>query len=350
MKILFYIHHLGNGGAERVTAVIANELNRIGNQVSICMHHNSANSYTIDSGIDLKYLPEVCRAKRYLTIRRFIKVLKPDVIIAVMPYNFVTMLIATLGLKIPLIASDHTNFQWNAVWKLKFIRYYLYRFADVVTILSHNDQKFMETRLHNMKVMYNPLSFPRLKKSVIRKKNILCVGRISVWDVKGFDLAIQMWGRIAKKYPDWTLEIAGEGEKKDLDYLEALTRENNVYEQTHFLGFCQNIKEIMSHSSIFVLSSRVEGFPCSLLEAMSQGCAAVAFEIHGIIEEIISNGKDGYIIKDGDLDSFSSIVEKLIADEELRIAIGNEAIKSVKRFEVENIGQEWIHLLESLKK
>ncbi len=346
MKLFFYIHHLGNGGAERVTSVLANELGRTGNEVTICMHHHNTNTYKTSEKVSLLYLPETnSRIRRLNNLRKIVQKNRPDVIIAVMPYNYVSIKIATMGLNIPIIVSDHTNFRWNANKLLKFIRYYLYRFATIVTVLSNNDKRFMEHRLHNMRVMYNPLSFPRLGEGTERRKNILCVGRVSVWEVKGFDLIIRIWSKIADKHPDWTLEIAGDGNENDFNYLKSLAEENGMINRMNFLGFRSDIVDVMSHSSIFALPSRIEGFPCSLLEAMSQGCAPVAFDIHGIMYEIISDGKDGFIVKDGNLDGFCQRLEQLMNDEDLIGTIGRNAIDSVKRFEVEKIGKEWQEML-----
>ncbi len=267
-----------------------------------------------------------------------------------MPYNFIAVKLATLGLKIPIVVSDHANFRWNVNKLLKFIRFYGYRFADWVTVLSHNDECYMKKRLHNMKVMYNPLSFSRLSEYTERKKNILACGRVSVWHVKGFDLLIQIWSKIAPVYPNWSLDIAGDGSEADFAHLKSIAREYGVLDRINFLGFCKDIKEVMATSSIFALSSRFEGFPCSLLEAMSQGCAPVAFSIHGIISEIITDGVDGYIVDDGNLKLFENRLAYLMDDDKHITQISAAAISSMKRFEVSIVGNEWESFLKEVVK
>ena len=354
MKVFFFIHHLGNGGAERVTSVLANELANRGLDITIGLYGYNKNEYDLNPNVTINIIKQPTglsrRVKKYLNLRKYVRDLHPDIIIAVMPYNFVAMKIATLGMCIPLIVSDHANFTWNANRVLKLIRYYGYKFADRVTVLSHNDEIFMTNRLHYMKVMYNPLSFPRLFEPTQRKKNILACGRISIWNVKGFDLIIKIWGKLADKYPDWELEIAGDGCEADFECLKKITKECGIGNRTKFLGFCKNIKDVMAHSSIFVLSSRAEGFPCSLLEAMSQGCAPVSFSIHNIISEIITDGKDGYIVNDGDLQTFEEKLSLLIEQEELREIISKNAIESMKRFETTVIGNEWESFLNEVVK
>lgn len=352
MNILFFIHHLGNGGAERVTSVLANELAERGNKVTIGVYEHNENGYDLNSKVHVQriYMPtgRFRRFRKYLKIRSVIKGNQPDVIIAVMPYNFVAAYISSFGLGIPVIVSDHANFTWNLNRTLKFIRHRVYALADKVTVLSHNDEKYMEKKLHNMKVMYNPLSFPRLTESTERMKNILACGRVSIWDVKGFDLLIKMWGNLAPKYPDWTLDIAGDGSEADFNHLKEIAKESNVLDRINFLGFCRNIKDVMAHSSIFALSSRAEGFPCSLLEAMSQGCAPVSFSIHGIISEIIDNNNDGFIVTDNDLDTFENRLSFLIENQECRQSMSNKAIASMERFEVSTIVDEWETFLNEI--
>lgn len=352
MRIFFFIHHLGNGGAERVTSVIANELVARNIDVTIGLYEHNKNGYDMHPNVRIAKVDQpkgnFHRTKKYLAIRSTIKEVNPDVIIAVMPYNFIAVKIAALGLRIPVIVSDHANFTWNVNKLLKFIRYHVYKLADKVTVLSHKDEEFMSKRLHNMKVMYNPLSFPRLTEQTTRKNSILACGRVSIWDVKGFDLLIQIWGRMASKYPEWTLEIAGDGSKEDFEYLHKIARENNVDDRINFLGFCKNIKDVMAHSSIFALPSRAEGFPCSLLEAMSQGCAPVAFSIHGIISEIITEGTDGFIVRDGDLSSFENRLSYFIEDVNYRNKISQNAIESMGRFDTSVIGDEWVSFLNSV--
>ena len=353
MRIFFYIHHLGNGGAERVTSVLANEMARQGHTIGIGFQNKSNNAYSINPQIELidktsNSSSLFRRFKKYSSLRKTIKQWKPDAIIAVMPYNFVAVKIATFGLHIPIVVSDHTNFTWNANWKLKLIRYYFYRTADVVAVLSKFDYNLMSTRLRNMVVMYNPLSFPMIKETTNKDKIVLAVGRLSAWQVKGFDRLLKIWSEVAPHYPEWKLQIAGDGDKKDYDYLKSLVESFHLNSRVEFLGFCNNIKDLMAKASIFVLTSRIEGFPCGLLEAMSQGCSPVAFSIHGIIQEIITEGEDGYIIDDDDIGMFREKLCLLIEQEQLCDSIRHKAISNIRRFDVEKVVRNWISLLESL--
>ena len=355
MRIFFYIHHLGNGGAERVTTSLANEMANQGHSVCIGLKTRGNNLYSISPEIELfentvDNVKFFRRHKKYRALRKKIMSWNPDVIIAVMPYNFVAVKVATLGLNIPIVVSDHTNFTWNANWKLKFIRYYFYRTADAVAVLSKFDYNLMESRLKNAVVMYNPLSFPVITGAPERNKTVLAVGRLSVWHVKGFDRLIEIWALVAPKFPDWKLRIAGDGSEEDYNYLRDQASKYNLEDRIEFLGFCDNIKEVMTSASVFVLTSRIEGFPCSLMEAMSQGCAPVAFSIHGIIKEIITDGKDGFIVPDDDMTKFGEMLCLLLENEYQRNSFSQKAIESIRRFEVDKVVKNWMSFLERLSR
>ena len=352
MKILFYISVLGGGGAERVISVVSNGLVKRGHDVHIIISAYSEKDYSYDKKIKITCLPRPTDndlKMNYLKdLRKLVEEIHPDVMVGVVHLDFYRLWEATKGLGIPIVASDHNNFHKNSSVKIKYVRYYLYNFADVTTVLTQNDFEYMKHKLHNMVVINNPLSFPILEEDTEKEKTILCCGRFDVWYVKGLDLMIRIWSMIAKNHPDWKLQIAGTGKDDIIDFIKHLTDLDNVSDSVEFLGYRKDIKEIMSKASIFVLSSREEGFPCVLTEAMSQGCAPVAFDIRGNIKEIITDGEDGYIVPDDDLEMFAKRLEELIDNEETRKKFRENARVSLKRFEPEKIVDQWEKILTDL--
>ena len=246
---------------------------------------------------------------------------------------------------IPVIAVDHTSFSRKISWLEDWIRNYFYKYADVLSILTKKDEGLLGTRLPNKVVIYNPLSFPPLKTKTIRNKNILVAGRLSFWKVKGIDRIIDIWAKISDKYPDWILEIAGEGNSKSTHYLHDLVSHKGLDKRVKFLGQLHDMKTKLAETSIFALPSRVEGFPMVLMEAMSQGCACVAFKLGGASDEMMTNNKSGYIVEDGNMDVFSDSLCKLIDNPSLREQLGSNAINESKRFSVESFIQSWINIL-----
>ena len=290
---------------------------------------------------------------RYFSIlyrgRKIVKKIHPDIVIGVMPVFFVLAKLVTLGLKIPVIASDHTSFSKNSVMRFRFIRFHLYPFADAVTILTHLDYSLLGNKLPRKVVMPNPLSYPVFSKKSIRRKNILAVGRLDVWKIKGFDMLIEAWEQLACKFPDWILEIAGTGSEKSYEELKSMVTVHGLENRINFLGFRTDIDSIMREASIFILSSRIEGFPMGLVEAMSQGCACVSFAIGGAVSEIITHDRNGIIVDDGDISSLAQELSVLMTDKDKRERLSKNAVQDISRFEADNIAQKWEELFSRLK-
>lgn len=357
MKVCFYIESLGWGGAENVTALIAGQLAQNGHEVSILTDVFYQSSYNISRLVtiiplfhnkdDRRGVGRTFRAIK--TIRRYVKRECPDVSVAIMPAMFRLLFFATIGLKHKIVASDHTSFDRNLGFRNKFIRFYLYKFADAVTVLSQVDYDYLGKRLPQKVVMPNPLAFNCIKEiNVQRKKRILAAGRLDAWFIKGFDLLIEAWSDVVKKHPDWTLEIAGGGAEKSQQELIKIIENNNVISNTSLIGFQQNIDELMRSSEIFVLSSRVEGFGMVLIEAMSQGCACVSFDCGGRQSEIIENNKNGIIISDYNTKLLSNAINILIEDDNLRYELAYNASNSAEKYSLPTIANRWENLLSKL--
>jgi glycosyltransferase involved in cell wall biosynthesis len=351
MKVVFYIDSLQSGGAAKVIVTIANELLRRGHFVFIATDtlHKSI-VYEIDKNITILPIYSLNHFKRSKVyrlwdllklIRRSMKKIKPDIIIGVQSIMFLIAKLASIRLLIPVIASDHTSFDRKLPFYIQLIRFYFYKSADAVTILSQSDYDFLGKRLPKKVVMPNPLSYPIFQETSIRRKNILAVGRLNVWQIKGFDILIEVWSLIADKYPDWILEIAGTGNASSFDKLKGMTTRLGIENRVNFLGFHSEIDKIMQKSSIFVLSSRVEGFGLVLIEAMSQGCACISFNTGGRQKEIISSPQSGILIENQSKDDLKKALIRLIEEDQLRIAISEEGKKEACRFSKEIITDQW---------
>jgi len=189
--------------------------------------------------------------------------------------------------------------------------------------------------------MYNPIDFAILTKTTIRKKNILAAGRLDGWSHKGFDNLINVWSRLAKKYPEWKLEIAGDGSKESLTFLQNLVDKLGLESNVNFLGFRTDMDVLFQTSSIFVLSSRYEGSPNVLLEAMSQGCACISFMLDGRMNEFITSPESGIIVENQNCDEFEKAIIRLIEDKPLREALSEGARKDMQRFSKDIIADNW---------
>lgn len=356
MNILVFIPSMIGGGAERVTSILCNEFVKRGHTVSVATDLSKGH-YPLNRKVHLlsvygpkyKSMPFGIRQLYVLhKAKALVKSKKPQIVIAVMPAFYLLARLATFGTKIPLIASDHTSFLPNKLMRFNFIRQHLYGFANALTILTQYDYQLLGRKYPNKIVIYNPLTFNITDRIGIRPKVITAIGRLDVWEVKGFDLLLKIWTLVTQKHPDWILQIAGTGNENSIQFLNKIIRDKGIENSVHLLGFVDNIENVLKETSIFVLTSRIEGFPMSLIEAMSQGCACISFAIKGIIREIITTDIDGIIIPDGNVQSFVHSLDLLIEDEEFRYKLANNALISVKRFSPDNIADDWENLFNKL--
>lgn len=227
---------------------------------------------------------------------------------------------------------------------------YLYRKADY-DIVKHFDRFVVLTEedkalwgpLSNIMAIPNSISFIPEVKSTTHEKRIIGVGRAS--KQKQLDILIKIWAKIAAKYPDWKLVTYGNG---NLESLRQLANELNIRNQVENNPPTQNIQDEMVNSSIFALSSKYEGMPLVLLEAMACGLPLVSFACKCGPKDIISEGEDGFLIKEGDLDGFADKLSLLINDYELRRKMGEAASRNVLRFREDIVMNKWISLFDEL--
>lgn len=359
MKLLFYISSMQGGGAERVMSVLCNELADKQYEIYLATNTKIPIAYELNDEVKVISLyPDnydgMIRVLRFCallsSIRKIATHTKPDIIISFMAGMTAKVIPAIWGLSIPIVASEHTTYDRVLPFITKFQMLYIDRFADRVTVLSQHDYDYLGKRLPKKVVMPNPLSLPILKETPDRRKNILAVGRLDGWWVKGFDNLIKVWSKLAILYPDWCLEIAGTGSSNNLVYLQNLVESYSLQGRVRFLGFQSAIAELMQQSSIFVLSSRNEGFGMVLLEAMSQGCACISFDCVAGPNEIITQNVSGVLVENQNLEKLEYSLSKVIKDEELRKFLSYNAIKEAESFLPEKIVHKWENMFLELIK
>ena len=366
MKILFSISSLKGGGMERVMTVLASQLAERGHEVIVTMNRNQV-GYQVNSKVQLRWAPnskeftgkESALEKLLMHIHnklaydrhiaKEMKLLKPDVVISFM--NCYSSIVLNHG-RIPIINSERNCLnRRNNLWE-RFNRFFLNRFFDKVVVLSRHDKVFSARWLKNTIVIPNPLSFTPLTeeeytKTFFIRKNILACGRLDE-PVKGFDGLIQAFSLIAAKYPDWTIDIAGGGHEKNLRKYQCVAKQFGIESQVNFLGHCSDVKSEMKGHSIFVLSSRREGFPNVLTEAMSMGCACVAYDCITGPGEIIVDTIDGLLVENQNVEKMSQALSYLIEDEDKRFELGKRAIVDVKRFSRERVVTQWEEMIRTI--
>ena len=162
---------------------------------------------------------------------------------------------------------------------------------------------------------------------------------------KGIDLLITAWKQVYEKHPDWELHIYGGGNNADY---QQLADDLGMAQTVICHEAVNNIDEKYHDSSIFILSSRYEGLPLVLMEAMAVGLSSVAFTCPCGPKDIIRNGEDGILCENGNILQLSQSICKLIEKEDLRKDMGQKAANNIKRYTVDNVMEQWVQLFNNL--
>jgi glycosyltransferase involved in cell wall biosynthesis len=166
---------------------------------------------------------------------------------------------------------------------------------------------------------------------------LLGVGRLT--EQKGFDLLISTFARLAARHPDWDLIILGEGPSRP--QLEDLVRSHNLSERIFLPGQAGNIAEWYRAAEIYAMSSRFEGFPNTLAEALAHGLPAVSFDCDTGPRDIIRHQVDGLLVPAGDEDALAAALSRLMNNAALRQQFAMRAVEARERFSMERIAGMW---------
>jgi Glycosyltransferase len=209
-------------------------------------------------------------------------------------------------------------------------------------VLSHEDAKEW-TELDNVEVISNLLPFCPKKKSLCENHKGIAVGRYM--PQKGFDLLIPAWRKVVDKHSDWELYIYGDGQREKLQFMiDSLNLQTNCFLEHNV----SNIIDKYTESSLFVSSSRFEGFAMVILEAMICGVPPISFAYPCGPKDIINNGVDGLLVENGNIQQLADNMCYLIEHDDIRKRMGEKARENVKRYLPENIMPQWKSLFESL--
>lgn len=215
---------------------------------------------------------------------------------------------------------------------------------DAFVVLTKEDQEAWKS------IRPDTISIPNIipvlsdERSSKKNKLVIAVGRLD--NQKGFDRLIDLWGLIKKESPDWSLHIFGTGEDKDK--LQAQIEKKQLQDQIQIFPPEKNIAKRYAESSIFVMTSRFEGFPMVLLEAMSFGLPSVSYLFKCGPRDAIENEVNGFLVKEGDKQLFAEKVITLMKDEDLRKRMGDKATKATQKYTYDNIMQKWIELFQNV--
>lgn len=215
---------------------------------------------------------------------------------------------------------------------------------DQLVVLT-DKSKASWPELSNVTVIPDPIPMPiPLSVSGLHAKRVITIGRYAYQ--KGYDLLLQAWAEVEKQCPDWTLDIYGQGDQTEYrELMEDLGIDTN---RCHLNGPVEDVTKNYLDSSIFVLSSRFEGFGLVLVEAMVCGLPVVSFDCPAGPDEIITDGTNGLLVSSGNIHDLAEKLMTLMADGNLRCHLARQARQSAQRYSMASIANQWKMLFDQL--
>lgn len=221
----------------------------------------------------------------------------------------------------------HPLLSWYGIFHDRYILNYVKKAAMLVCLTDEDMKSWKQLHISNVCVIPNMITIRPPESIDYSTKRVIAVGRYS--DQKGFDMLIKAWGHLSKKYHDWHLFIFGNEDRAPYEEMALIEK---CQDTCHCMPVTEDIATEYGKSSIFVMSSRYEGMPLALIEAMSSGLACVSFNCPNGPSDIINDGIDGFLAKNGNIEDLTTKMENLICNESLRKELGITARQNIERF------------------
>ena len=276
---------------------------------------------------------------------------KPDVCIVV-GYGYDYYFIPLIARKSYLIKEYHSSIQIKkSLSKMDKVQMYFAKLYDHHIFLSSEEAKNSTVDTLQASVIANPLpveiDLNHCQSLSQRKKVILAAGRIV--PLKGFDRLIQAWGEIAAKYPEWQLEIYGDGEQDYVLQLQEKIESLKIGTNSVIYASTPNILEKMATGRIYAMTSHTECFPLVLLEAMFCQMAIIAFDCPTGPRNILQDNYTGVLVNNDDISLFARKLEQLLVSEEYSQTLASQAYSSSEIYKFEHIMNQWDQVLNKVK-
>lgn len=326
---------------EAIDIVISNLMNK--NNIKVLMP--ALNSFKIDTintkycfyyhsfpGNELRCLPPSFLARRFWHLKGYRMNSLVSLIKSVAITAFPNMIKSYLRKKYSRISDNESN----------------------LIVLSNSYKQDFATLVHVQPIppqwcsISNALSFPSDTAPEIRKKekNVLIVARLEE-DAKRLTKALDIWKQLTSTYDisGWKLVIVGDGIDRPIYERIAAKRKipGVVFEGR------QNSLPYYLRSSVFMMTSAFEGFPMTILETMQCGCVPIAFDTFSAIRDLIDDGVDGYVVENDCVEEYVRKLYDLMQNENLRMQMAENGMRSVQRFSVDNIMKQWYDLFDKMK-
>lgn len=331
-KILFCVHALTSGGAERVVSVWSSKLADVGYDVTVLNYSKAEQEYSLSQNVKRRLITETREDflrlnyfKRALAIRKAIKTIGADVVISFLPNTQIYVMLAGVGLKFkrietlrisPWHISSHGffGFLWNLCFKT----------GDLI-ILQNDDQKsFYSAKLQEKCVVVpNTVDVKYEKNGKLEyskaARNFVAAGRIT--EQKNYPMMIEAFVKAHEENPEINLEIYGAGNDEYVEKINSLIKDKNAQEFIRLCGRTNDMQSVMLGKDAFIMSSNYEGMPNSLIEAMTTGLVCISTDCKTGPRDLIKDGKNGFLVPVGNSEELYEKIKRVanLSESEIRL-------------------------------
>lgn len=349
-KAMFVISGLGAGGAERVISQIAAHWQARGVAVEIASFDSPSNSefhhfgpeiirHRMGRGANGKVRSRLSKLDNLRDLRRLLIESRPDVAVSFLTKNNLLALIAAMGLSIPVICCERNNPErqlkhpaWNRMLAIAYRRARL-----IICQTAAVKRCFSQSLEDRFRVIPNPVTaWPHTRQSADPPR-IVAVGRLT--EQKGFDVLLDAFAAIGQAAAGWRLEIFGEGPQREA--LEAQIARLGIAGQVRLMGNSSAPGGWVENADLFVLSSRYEGFPNVLGEAMAAGLPVISTHCDFGPAEMIEHGESGLLVAPEDPVALAKALRQCIEDRALRERLGKQAQRAIAGFSPVQVLPQW---------
>ena len=365
-KLLFLVSSMEGGGAERVAAMLCNHWSKCGFDVTLMPTYSKRGTckHVLDECVNLVFLADIVNSRtdsmymkviRTFNLRRYIKETQPDYIVSFLTNVNIGAIISSLGLNIPVFASERTYPPFNN-WPILYniLRRIFYPRATCIIMQTQDGMEWLENAIPSAKgaivenPVIHPLPIPKIRNSnlLTTRKILLSVARLS--KEKNIDIIIQAFNEIKDKYLDWDLVILGEGSERNK--LESIIKKNNLNNRIHLVGRTDDPDFWYKQASVFVMYSKFEGFPNALVEAMSYGLPVISSRCKTGPEDILNHQENGLLVElKSSPKKLEEAIEFMIDNPKLAMRMGETAKVVRENYTIQKISNKWFQAFESSK-
>ena len=366
MKVCFFIWGLRAAGAERVLTLLANAWAGKGWQIAVLTMERPDQRpfYPLAPSVDIRALDLMRDStgpisglmnnlRRVRAIRRAVAEQAPDVVVSFIDGGNILCVLATRGLGIPVVISERTDPSRRSlgpVWGR--LRDLTYPMASVAVFQSRAVLDWFPPRVRAKgRVIPNPVPPPPLPPGGPpadgrERRRVLALGRLH--PVKGFDILLRAFQTALAEVPGWTLDIWGDGPERES--LGRLAGELGLGDAVRFRGLTDEPFQVLRGADLYVLSSRAEGFPNALVEAMACGLPVISTDFGGAARDIVQDGVNGLLVPPEDPGALAAALVRLMRDGEARRRLGATATEVVQRYSTDRVVAMWEEAVAAARK